>query len=92
MKKQSTAHAIGKKDARTIDLIFYSPLKRFVTEERQTLALNGADAVRDIIVAQGVPSEQLFYTMVLVNERKVPLDTIVCDGDCVEVFQPIGGG
>ncbi|MFH0794569.1 MAG: MoaD/ThiS family protein [bacterium] len=92
MKKQSTVVPIGKKDARTIELIFYSPLKRFVTQDRQMLALNGANSVRDIIVAQGVPSEQLFYTMVLVNERKVPLATIVRDGDRVEVFQPIGGG
>ena len=92
MKKQSTLAAARKKSLSAIELIFYSPLKRFVAQEHQTLALNGADTVRDIIVAQGVPSEQLFYTMVLVNERKVPLDTVVRDGDRVEVFQPIGGG
>lgn len=92
MKKQITGAANRKKRVSTIELIFYSPLKRFVTQERRMLALNGATTVRDIIVAQGVPPEQLFYTMVLVNERKVPLDTVVRDGDRVEVFQPIGGG
>lgn len=73
-------------------LKFYGPLKRFVEQSEISVPFPNAKSIRQIIAEIGIPDEQFFYTMVLVNNRRVQLDYMPQDGDKIEVFQPVGGG
>jgi molybdopterin converting factor small subunit len=82
---QSTPHA-------TVSVRFYGPLRQFVASEQMSHTLNMERTIRQMITDLGVPGDQLVYTMCLVNERRVPLDTPVVDGDQIDIFQPVAGG
>jgi molybdopterin converting factor small subunit len=71
---------------------FYGPLRDFVSAEEQMVQGVEGTPIRKLITELGVPDDQLVYTMCLVNERRVPLDTPVAEGDILDVFQPVAGG
>lgn len=76
----------------SIRVRFYGPLRAFVVSTDQRLDVAGGTLVRQLISALGVPEDQLVYTMCLINERRVPLDSPVAEGDVLDVFQPVAGG
>lgn len=76
----------------TVQLRFYGPLRQFVTAAEQSAETPVGTSVRALILQLGVPADQLVYTMALVNDRRVPLDTPVADGDRLAIFQPVAGG
>jgi molybdopterin converting factor small subunit len=76
----------------TVRVKFYGPLRQFVRAAEQTADAPSGTSIRALIVGLGVPEEHLVYTMALANDRRVPLDTPVADGDKIDVFQPVAGG
>lgn len=71
---------------------FYGPLRQFVEELDTTAHASAGTTVRNLILQMGVPQDQIVYTMCLINERRVPLDTELTEGDFLDVFQPVAGG
>jgi molybdopterin converting factor small subunit len=76
----------------TIHLTFYGPIRHLLKREALDYEASPGKSLRDILLAIGVPSVQLVYTMVLVNNKKCDASHVPSEGDRVDVFQPVGGG
>lgn len=76
----------------TAQVRFFGPLRQYVASEQMRQTLPVATTIRQMVRSLGVPEEQMVYTMCLANERRVPLDTPIADGDQIDVFQPVAGG
>jgi molybdopterin converting factor small subunit len=70
----------------------YGPLRAFVSSTDQQIDVAKGLSVRQLVSDLGVPDDQMVYTMCLINERRVPLDSPIADGDVLDVFQPVAGG
>ncbi len=75
-----------------VTLKLYGNLRRYADRRRETLEREAAPGttVRVLLEAMGVPSEGVW--MAAVNDQVVDVDTVLKEGDLVEIFEPVGGG
>jgi molybdopterin converting factor small subunit len=74
------------------EFIFYGPIRALLKKERIQIDALENRSLREVLLALGIPAEQLLYTMALINGKRVDLDASPSPGDRVDVFQPVGGG
>jgi molybdopterin converting factor small subunit len=79
-------------EKQSIEITFYGPLRLLLDKERVEVDARDRRSIKEVLLALGVPADQLLYTMALVNNKRVDLDTPLSPGDRIDVFQPVGGG
>lgn len=75
-----------------ITLKLYGNLKKFSLSKKENAATAIAHntTIAELLAQLGVPDSQV--AMCAVNDAIVDPSTILCDGDVLEIFEPVGGG
>lgn len=75
-----------------MQFLFFGQLAEHVPQAHGNIALDKDESLGELLVKLGVSNQTLIYTKAALNGELSPLDARVCDNDCIEVFQPVGGG
>ncbi len=75
-----------------ITLRLYGNLRRYAPGGTDRAALELADGltIRALLQSLGVPEND--WWMSAVNDRVVDADSVLHEGELVEIFEPVGGG
>ncbi len=77
-----------------VEVRFYANLSRYATDgsndDKVTLETAGGSTVADVLRRIGVPGD--VETTVLIDGRHAQPDSVVGDGDHLDVFPPMSGG
>ncbi len=75
-----------------VTLKLYGNLRRYAEGQRETSEREVQDGitVKGLLDSLGVPESG--WWMAAVNDQVVTPETVLADGDHVEIFDPVGGG
>lgn len=75
-----------------ITMNFYGNLKKYLPQKEETaqMEVNAGTTIRALLAHLGVPDSEVW--MSAINDQVVAETTALCDGDMLEVFEPVGGG
>jgi len=76
-----------------VHLTVYGEFRKILGGKCFDIELTDGMTIRELLLRQGIPGQDLTYTMAILNEeRKANLDDRLHHGDRLDVFQPVGGG
>jgi thiamine biosynthesis protein ThiS len=75
-----------------ITVNFYGNLRKYLPQKKETvqMAVNAGATIRELLAHLGVADSEVWISAI--NDQVVAETTALCDGDVLEVFEPVGGG